>query len=122
MAVIWRLWERSGRFINQPATLNGFPNEVKSLQGLILYHLQGATCSTAIIGMDGTATIGREGKGGSKGEGVREGERDDWVGVREKERKRGGKLEGGQRIEMWGCQTHANDDTQCVATSQRGRK
>lgn len=36
--------------------------------------------------MDGTATIGREGKGGSKGEGVREGERDDWVGVREKER------------------------------------
>lgn len=57
---------------------------MKSLQGLILYHLQGATCSTAIIGMDGTATIGREGKGGSKRE--REGERDDWVGVREKER------------------------------------
>lgn len=88
---------------------------MKSLQGLILDHLQGATCSTAIIGMDGTATIGREGKRGKQGGGG------DWVGVREKERV-GNKLEGGQRLGTWGCQTHANDDTQCVATSQRGRK
>lgn len=42
---------------------------MKSLQGLILYHLQGATCSTAIIGMDGTATIDRVGKKGSGGGG-----------------------------------------------------
>lgn len=42
---------------------------------------------------------------------------------REREKERlGNKLEGGQRIEMWGCQTHANDDTQYVATSQQGRK
>lgn len=40
---------------------------------------------------------------------------------RERERERqGNKLEGGLRIETWGCQTHANDDTQCVATSQQG--
>lgn len=36
---------------------------MKSLQGLILYHLRGATCSTAIIGMDGTATIRRKTRG-----------------------------------------------------------
>lgn len=63
LAEVWGLRERSGRFINQPATLNGFPNEVKSLQGLILYHLRGATCSTAIIGKDGTATISRKREG-----------------------------------------------------------
>lgn len=49
---------------------------MKSLQGLILYHLQGATCSTAIIGMDGTATISRKRRGTeSKKGGVRARER-----------------------------------------------
>lgn len=43
----------------------------------------------------------------------REGERDG---------QRGNKLERGQRSSTSGCQTHANDDTQCVATSQRGGK
>lgn len=62
---------------------------MKSLQGLILYHLQGATCSTAIIGMDGKATIGREGKRGSEGRGEREKDREtSWRG--DKESKRGG--------------------------------
>ena len=55
---------------------------MKSLQGLILYHLQGATCSTAIIGMDGTAAISRKRRGtqreGKEGVRAREkGERDD---------------------------------------------
>lgn len=56
---------------------------MKSLQGLILDHLQGATCSTAIIGMDGTATIGREGKRGEQGRG-----RERWLGWSERERKK----------------------------------
>lgn len=62
---------------------------MKSLQGLILYHLQGATCSTAIIGMDGTATIDRVGKKGSGGEV----ERERWLGWRERET---GKQVGGR--------------------------
>lgn len=36
--------------------------------------------------------------------------------------QRGNKLEGGQRSETSACQAHANDDTRCVATSQRGMK
>lgn len=66
---------------------------MKSLQGLILYHLQGATCSTAIIGMDGTATISRKRRGTVRGkrgsERERKGERDDGDEQRGKrERKR----------------------------------
>ena len=57
---------------------------MKSLQGLILYHLQGATCSTAIIGMDGTATISRKRRGT----------------VREKERVRGRRERGRETTEM----------------------
>lgn len=91
---------------------------MKSLQGLILYHLQGATCSTAIIGMDGTATISRKRRGTVREkEGMRGRERE-----RERDGQRGNKLERGQRSSTSGCQTHANDDTQCVATTQRGRK
>ncbi|TNN79770.1 hypothetical protein EYF80_010004 [Liparis tanakae] len=41
-----------------PAYIPSLPS-----RGLILYHLQGATCSTAIIGMDGTATISRKRRG-----------------------------------------------------------
>lgn len=59
---------------------------MKSLQGLILYHLQGATCSTAIIGMDGTATIGREGKRRSERRGGSDGGHD-WDGERKRERE-----------------------------------
>ena len=58
---------------------------MKSLQGLILYHLQGATCSTAIIGMDGTATISRKRRGRGR---EKEGKRDDLDEQRGKERER----------------------------------
>ncbi len=68
---------------------------MKSLQGLILYHLQGATCSTAIIGMDGTATISRkrrgterEKEGGRARERGRETTEMNRGGERERERKR----------------------------------
>ncbi len=79
---------------------------MKSLQGLILYHLQGATCSTAIIGMDGTATISRKRRGTEREkEGVRVRERGRETtemnrGVergRERDGRRGNKLERGQR-------------------------
>lgn len=105
---------------------------MKSLQGLILYHLRGATCSTAIIGMDGTATISRKRRGAaSENEGerrARERRRETTEmnrggeGESEGDGQRGNKLERGQRSQTLGCQTHANDDTQCVATTQRGRK
>lgn len=72
---------------------------MKSLQGLILYHLRGATCSPAIIGMDGTATISRKRRGAERakkreGEREREGEN----GERETpEMNRGGERERGRR-------------------------
>lgn len=132
LAEVWGLRERSGRFINQSATLNGFPNEVKSLQGLILYHLRGATCSTAIIGKDGTATISRK----REGTGTDTEEKKcvcggggglwwtDMGKEREGDGQRGNKLEKGQRSQTLGCQTHANHDTQCVAanTTREGNK
>lgn len=43
-------------------------------------------------------------------------------GEKEGDGQRGNKLERGQRSQTLGCQTHANDDTPCVATTQRGRK
>lgn len=69
---------------------------MKSLQGLILYHLQGATCSTAIIGMDGTATISRKRRGTEREkEGVRARER----GREMTEMKRGREGERERRTE-----------------------
>ncbi len=63
---------------------------MKSLQGLILYHLQGATCSTAIIGMDGTATISRKRRGTER---EKEGGRARERGRETKEMNRGGERE-----------------------------
>ncbi|KAF3840020.1 hypothetical protein F7725_018737, partial [Dissostichus mawsoni] len=79
--------------------------------------MQGATCSTAIIGIDGTATISRKRRGTVRGkrgsESERKGERDDCDeqrgSERERDGQRGNKLERGQRSQTSGdkasCQT-----------------
>lgn len=59
-------------------------------------------------------------KRGAGGGGMTEIKRERREGGRDGQR--GNKLEGGQRSETSACQAHANDDTRCVATSQRGMK